>query len=72
MSNAAYATGVVQRKDDPILEQEYATRAELHYALRISFWKMSQAVREGKLAVHLIDNRVKVKVQDVIDLFVAQ
>jgi cell fate regulator YaaT (PSP1 superfamily) len=65
MSNAALT-------NDPVLEQEYVTRVEIHYALRISFWRMSQAIRDGRLAVHLIDNKIKVKVQDVIDLFVAQ
>jgi hypothetical protein len=65
MTNAAL-------KNDPVLEQEYATRVEIHYALRISFWRMSQAIRDGRLAVHLIDNKIKVKVRDVIDLFVAQ
>jgi cell fate regulator YaaT (PSP1 superfamily) len=57
---------------DPVLQQEYATRAEIHYALRISFWLMNQRIREGKLSVHLIDNKIKVKVQDIINLFVAR
>jgi hypothetical protein len=57
---------------DPVLDQEYATRTEIHFALRISYWRMNQAVREGRLSVHLIDNKIKVKVQEIIDLFVAQ
>ena len=65
MTNAAL-------KNDPVLEQEYATRTEIHYALRISYWRMNQAAREGRLALHFIDNKIKVKVQDVINLFVAQ
>jgi hypothetical protein len=59
-------------KTDPVFQQEYATRSEIHYALRISYWRMTQAVRDGKLEVHLIDNKIKVKVQDIIDFFVAQ
>jgi hypothetical protein len=57
---------------DPVLEQEYATRTEIHFALRISYWRMNMAVREGRLALHLMDNKIKVRVQDIIDLFIAQ
>jgi hypothetical protein len=59
----------VALKSNPILDQEYATKADLHYALRISYERMAKATREGKLAIHLIDGKIQHNVADVINLF---
>jgi hypothetical protein len=41
-------------KTNSIVEQEYATKGELHYGLHLTYSRMAQAVREGKLEVHLV------------------
>jgi hypothetical protein len=72
MLNTAIKRYVDIEESDPILQQEYATRTQIHFALRISYWRMNQAVRDGRLALHFIDNKIKVSVQEIMDLFVAQ
>lgn len=52
-----------------VLEQEYATKGELHYGLHLPYARIAQAVREGKLAIHLIDGKIQLKVEEVINLF---
>jgi hypothetical protein len=52
-----------------VLEQEYATKGELHYGLHLSYNRIAQAVREGRLAVHLIDNKIQLKVEEVLNVF---
>jgi hypothetical protein len=56
-------------KSKSVLEQEYATKSDLHYALHLPFNRMTQAIRDGRLAVHLIDNKVQLKVEEVLNLF---
>ena len=56
-------------KSNSVLEQEYATKGELHYGLHLSYNRMAQAVREGKLAVHIVDNKIQLKVEEVLNLF---
>jgi hypothetical protein len=56
-------------KSNSVLEQEYATKGELHYGLHVSYERMAKAVREGKLAVHPIDGKVQLKVEEVVNLF---
>lgn len=56
-------------KSGSILEQEYATRGELHYALHISYDRMARAIREGKLDVCFVDNKIQLKVAEVLNLF---
>jgi hypothetical protein len=51
-----------------VLEQEYATKGELHYGLRISYERIAKAIREGKLAVHLIDGKVQIEVKEAIEV----
>ena len=45
-----------------VLEQKYAAKGDLHYGLRLSYNRMAQAVREGKLALHLIDGKIQLEV----------
>ena len=52
-----------------VLEQKYATKGELHYGLRLSYNRMAQAVREGKLALHLVDGKVQLEVDKVLKVF---
>ena len=52
-----------------VLEQKYATKGELHYGLHLSYNRMAQAVREGKLAIHLVDGKIQLEVEEVINLF---
>jgi hypothetical protein len=59
----------VALKTNPILEQEYATKGELHYAFHLSYARIAQAIREGKVAVHLIDNKLQLRVEDAVRLF---
>jgi hypothetical protein len=56
-------------RSHPILEQEYATKGELHYAFRISYDRMARAIREGKLDVCFVDNKIQLKVEQVVRLF---
>jgi hypothetical protein len=56
-------------KTNSILEQEYATKGELHYGLHVSYARIAQAVRDGKLSIHLVDNKVQLKVEEVVNLF---
>ena len=56
-------------KSNSVLEQEYAPKGELHYGLHLSYNRMAHAVREGKLAVHLVDNKIQLKVEEVLNLF---
>ena len=56
-------------KSRPILEQEYATKSELHYAFRISYDRMARAIREGKLEVCFVDDKIQLRVGEVVKLF---
>ena len=56
-------------KSNSILEQEYATKGELHYGLHVSYARIAQAVRDGKLATYLVDGKVQLRVEEVVNLF---
>ena len=57
-------------KSEPsVLQQEYATKAELHYGLRISYERMARAIREGKLEVVYTEGKLQLRVSEVINLF---
>jgi len=49
--------------------QEYATRTELHYMLRVSMAKIALAIREGKLELHLIDGKIQISVAEAQQIF---
>ena len=44
--------------------QEYATKTELHRGFQISYAKIADAIREGKLAIHLIDGKIQINVAE--------
>jgi hypothetical protein len=49
--------------------QEYATRTEIHYMLRVSIAHIAKAIREGKLELHLIDGKIQINVAEAKALF---
>jgi hypothetical protein len=51
-----------------VLDQEFATKSELHYGLRIPYERIAKAIREGRLAIHLIDNKLQINVQEALDV----
>lgn len=56
----AYDTGATQ---------EFATRTEIHYMLRVQMSAIAKAIREGKLELHLIDNKIQVSVAEAKAVF---
>jgi hypothetical protein len=51
-----------------ILDQEYATKSDLHYALRIPYYRIAKAIQEGKVEMHLVDGMIKFKVKEVLEV----
>ena len=49
--------------------QEYATRTEIHYMLRVPMYAIAKAIREGKLEMHLIDGKIQVNVAEAQKIF---
>jgi pyruvate kinase len=56
-------------KTNSVLEQEYATKGELHYGLHVSYARIAQAIRDEKLAIYLVDGKVQLRVEEVANLF---
>jgi hypothetical protein len=48
----------------PNEHQEYATKTELHHMLRVTYGKIAEAIRTGKLAIHLIDGKIQINVAE--------
>jgi hypothetical protein len=44
--------------------QEYATKTEIRFMLGVSYGKISDAIRTEKLAIHLIDGKIKLNVAE--------
>jgi hypothetical protein len=44
--------------------QEYATKTEVHYMLGVTYGKIAEAIRTGKLAIHLIDGKIQINVEE--------
>jgi hypothetical protein len=59
----------VALKSNPILSQEYATKGELHYAFHLSYARIAQAIRDRKLEVCFVENKIQLRVEEVIKLF---
>lgn len=51
-------------KSIPVLQQEYATKAELHYGLRIAYGRIAIIINEHNIPAHLIDGKIKFKVKE--------
>ena len=56
----AYDTGATQ---------EYATRTEIHYMLHVPYAAIARAIREGKLEMHLIDQKIQINVAEARKVF---
>ena len=54
---------------DPGATQEYATRTEIHYMLHVPYAAIARAIRDGKLEMHLIDNKIQVNVAEAKAFF---
>jgi hypothetical protein len=50
-----------------VIDQEYASKSELHFGLRISYARIAQAIREGKIEMHLVDGAIKFRVKEVLE-----
>jgi hypothetical protein len=48
---------------------EYATRTETHYILHVPMSAIAKAIREGRLATHLIDNKVQINIAEAHQVF---
>jgi hypothetical protein len=44
--------------------QEYVTKTELVYMLRTTYHTISHAIRTGRLAIHLIDGKIKINLAE--------
>lgn len=55
----------------------YETRADIHFRLRVPYYKISEAIKLGKLELHLLGTRLYVKTEEAervfkrVDLFAA-
>jgi hypothetical protein len=49
--------------------QEYATRTEIHYMLRVTMFAIAKAIREEKLAIYLIDGKVQINIDEARKVF---
>jgi hypothetical protein len=45
-------------------EKKYGTRTEVHYLLHVPYYKIAEAIKDGKLALHLIDNKVQINIAE--------
>ena len=54
---------------DVVARQEYATRTEIHYMLLVPYAAIARAIREGKLEMHLIDQKIQISVADAKAVF---
>jgi hypothetical protein len=48
---------------------EYATKTEIHYLLHIPYYKIGEAVKNGKLAIHLIDGKIQINIAEARQVF---
>jgi len=48
---------------------EYATRTEIHYMLHVPYAAIARAIREGKLEMHLIDQKIQINVAEARKVF---
>lgn len=48
---------------------EYATKTEIHYMLHVPYAAIARAIREGKLEMHLIDQKIQINVAEARKVF---
>jgi hypothetical protein len=44
--------------------KKYATKTEIRYMLRTTYNRIADAIRTGKLAIHLIDGKIQINVAE--------
>jgi hypothetical protein len=49
--------------------QEYATRTEIHYMFQVPYAAIAKAIRDEKLAMHLVDGKIQVNVAEATAIF---
>jgi hypothetical protein len=50
-------------------QHEFGTKADVHYRFRVTYDRISTAIRAGKLAIHLIDGRIMLDLAEAAQLF---
>jgi hypothetical protein len=50
-------------------EPEYGTKTDIHYMFRVSQSRIADCVRKGKLAIHLIDGKVQINIEEARQVF---
>jgi hypothetical protein len=41
---------------------EYRTKTDIHYMLKISYVRIAEAIKDGRLAIHLIDGKIQINI----------
>lgn len=54
-------------KSIPVLQQEYATKADLHYGLRISYSRIAIIIEENEIPAHLIGGKIQYNVKEFVE-----
>jgi hypothetical protein len=49
--------------------QLYATRTEIHYMLHVPYAAIARAVRDGKLEMHLVDQKIQINIAEAKAIF---
>ena len=49
--------------------QEYATRTEIHYMLHVPYAAIAKAIRDGKLEMKLIDQKIQINIAEARKVF---
>jgi hypothetical protein len=48
---------------------EYGTKTEIHWMLRVTYTRIADAIRTGKLSIHLIDNKIQINIAEAKQVF---
>ena len=54
-------------QDDKV--PEFGTKTDVHYRFKISYVKIAEAVREAKIALHLIDGKIYINMAEAQKVF---
>lgn len=54
-------------QDDKV--PEFETKTDVHYRFKISYVKIAEAVREGKIALHHIDGKIYINMAEAQQVF---
>jgi hypothetical protein len=48
---------------------KYGTKTDIHYMLKISYVKIAEAIKDGRLAIHLIDGKIQINISEAKAVF---